>query len=176
MFSADELLNSGKGYVYYYGYGYAGQTQTGAVNFNDFWTQKDANGNYTRPIGAFSPNYIAGYVMDKFNYKDLHFNIGVRVDRFSANTKVLIDPYSLYPEKHVSEVSGASNSVNGGQHPGNMGGNYVVYVGEYRGCCGDEDFFNLLERDFDEHEYERVAIPQWNGVYDFLTVYQRKSY
>ncbi len=127
LFSADELLNSGNGYVFYYGYNYTGGSQ-GAVNYNDFWTKKDANGNYTRPIGAFSPNYIAGYIMDRFTYKDLHFNVGVRVDRFSANTKVLIDPYSLYPEKHVSDVSGASNSVNGGAHPTNVGGNYVVYV------------------------------------------------
>ncbi|MFI5196809.1 MAG: carboxypeptidase regulatory-like domain-containing protein [Chitinophagales bacterium] len=128
MFSADELLNSGHGYVYYFGYGYDGQAQTGAVNFNDFWTRKDANGNFTRPIGAFSPNYIAGYLLDKFNYKDLHFNIGVRIDRYSANTKVLIDPYSELAEKNVSQVSGALNTNNGGQHPSNMGSNYVVYI------------------------------------------------
>jgi len=127
LFSADELLNSGNGFVYYYGYNYTGGAQ-GAVNYNDFWTKKDANGNYTRPVGAFSPNYIAGYIMDRFTYKDLHFNVGVRVDRFSANTKVLIDPYSLYPERRVSDVAGSANSLNGGVHPTNMGGNYVVYV------------------------------------------------
>jgi hypothetical protein len=128
MFSADELLASGHAFSHYYGYTYTGGAQTGNVNFNDFWTQKDANGNYTRPIGAFSPNYIAGYLLDNFNYKDVHFNIGVRVDRFSANTKVLIDPYSEYAEKTVNEVSGTANTINGGKHPGNMGGNYVVYV------------------------------------------------
>ncbi len=128
MFSADELLNSGNPYVGYYGYTYTGGTQTGTVNFNDFWTKKDENGNYTRPIGAFSPNYIAGYLMDNFIYKDIHFNIGVRVDRYSANTKVLIDPYSLYPETNISQVAGTTNSFNGGQHPGNLPSNTVVYV------------------------------------------------
>ena len=128
MFSADELLNSGHGYVYYFGYGYAGQAQTGTVNFNDFWTKKDANGNFIRPIGAFSPNYIAGYLLDKFNYKDLHFNIGVRIDRFSANTKVLKDPFSELAEKTVSQVPGSANQTNSGVHPANMGGNYVVYI------------------------------------------------
>ena len=127
MFSADELLNSGRSYVQYYGTTYTGGTQ-GNVNFNDYWTAKDANGNYTRPIGAFTPNYIAGYLLDKFTYRDVHFNVGVRVDRYSANEKVLIDPYSLYAEKTVSEVSGTENLVNHGQHPANMGGNYVVYV------------------------------------------------
>ena len=128
MFSADELLASGHPFVTYSGYTYTGAAQTTAVNFNDYWTQKDANGNYTRPIGAFSPNYIAGYLLDKFNYKDLHFNIGVRVDRYSANTKVLIDPYSEYAEKYVGQVSGTANVINGGSHPSNVGGNYVVYV------------------------------------------------
>ncbi len=128
MFSADELLNSGNPYVGYFGYTYTGGTQTGTVNFNDFWTKKDANGNYTRPIGAFSPNYIAGYLMDNFIYKDIHFNIGVRIDRYSNNAKVLIDPYSLYPETNLSQVSGATNSFNGGQHPSNLPGNAVVYV------------------------------------------------
>jgi len=128
MFSADELLNQGKSYVSYYGYTYDGKQQTGNVNFNDYWTKKDANGNYTRPIGAFSPNYIAGYIMDKFTYRDVHFNIGVRVDRYSANEKVLIDPYSLYAEKTVNQVAGTNNVVNGGHHPGNIGGNFVVYV------------------------------------------------
>jgi len=128
MFSADELLNNGHPYVSYYGYTYTGQVQNGNVNFNDFWTKKDANGNYTRPIGAFSPNYIAGYLLDKFTYKDVHFNIGVRIDRYSSNEKVLKDPYSLYEEKTVSEVPGSGNVLNGGHHPANIGGSYVVYV------------------------------------------------
>jgi len=128
MFSADELLNSGGSFVGYQGYTYTGAAQPGNVNFNDFWTAKDASGNYTRPIGAFSPNYIAGYLQDQFTYKDVHFNIGVRVDRYSANTKVLIDPYSEYAEKTVSQVPGALNLINGGEHPANIGGNYVVYV------------------------------------------------
>ncbi len=130
MFSADELLNSGNPFVSYYGYNYTGGTQTGTVNFNDFWTAKDANGNYTRPIGAFSPNYIAGYVLDKFDYKNILFNIGVRVERYSANTKVLKDPYSLYATKTISETQdkGILNDINGGKHPTNIGGESVVYV------------------------------------------------
>ncbi len=129
MFSADELANSGKSYVNYYGMTYTGGKQNGTVNFNDYWTAKDANGNYTRPIGAFSPNYIAGYLMDKFTYKDLHFNVGVRIDRYSSNQKVLIDPYSESAEYTVGNLpSTYQNTINGGKHPGNMGGGYVVYV------------------------------------------------
>jgi len=128
LFSADELLNSGNPFVSYEGYTYTGGQQAGNVSFNDFFTAKDANGNYTRPIGSFNPNYIAGYLLDKFTYKDIHFNVGVRVDRYSANTKVLIDPYSEYPEKDVNQVNGSLNTTNNGHHPANIGGNYVVYV------------------------------------------------
>ena len=128
MFSADELLNSGGAFVGYYGYTYTGGTPAGTVNFNDFWTAKDANGNNTRPLGAFSPNYTAGYILDKFSFKDISFNIGVRVERFTANTKVLIDPFSLIGEKTVNEVTGAHNVLNGGVHPGNISGGDVVYV------------------------------------------------
>lgn len=131
MFSADELLNiSGNAFVNYFGYSYTGQRQSGAVNFNDFWTQKDANGNYTRPIGAFTPTYIAGYIQDRFTYKDVNFNIGVRVDRYSANTKVLRDPYSLYPVTTLGQVAGTTNTVNGGIHPSNVGKDAVVYVSD----------------------------------------------
>ncbi|NCX95146.1 MAG: hypothetical protein EBX41_01830 [Chitinophagia bacterium] len=128
MFTADELLNSGKDFVTYNGYTYDGKLQSGVTNFNDFWTAKDANGNYTRPIGAFSPNYIAGYLLDKFEYKKMIFNIGVRIDRFSANTKVLKDPYSLYATKNKGQVAGSANYYNGGSHPSNISDDYVVYV------------------------------------------------
>ncbi len=128
MFSADQILNSGSQIASYYGYTYSGGAQTGTVNFNDFWTKKDANGDYTRPIGAFTPNYVAGYIQDKFRYENIKFNIGVRVDRYSANTKVLSDPYSEYPEGTVSNVKGSLNLNNGDVHPANMKGDYVVYV------------------------------------------------
>ncbi len=128
MFSADELLAGGNPYVGYFGYTYTGGVQTGTVNFNDYWTKKDANGNFTRPIGAFSPNYIAGYLMDNFIYKDIHFNIGMRIERYSANTKVLIDPYSLYPETSIGQVAGTNNLENHGAHPGNLSSGTIVYV------------------------------------------------
>ena len=137
MFSADELLNGGSSFVSYYGTTYTGGAQPGNVNFNDFWTAKDANGNYTRPIGSFAPNDIAGYIMDKFNYKDMHFNIGMRIERYDANTSVLIDPYSLYPEQTVAQNAAASSATKAinpetasGNAPSNIGSNYIVYVAD----------------------------------------------
>ena len=128
MFSADQILNEGNQIAAYYGYTYTGAVQTGTVNFNDFWTKKDANGDFTRPIGSFTPNYVAGYIQDKFRYENIKFNIGVRIDRYSANTKVLSDPYSEYAEGTAGTVSGALNAINGNVHPSDIGSNYVVYV------------------------------------------------
>ncbi|MBS1782126.1 MAG: carboxypeptidase regulatory-like domain-containing protein [Bacteroidetes bacterium] len=126
MFSPDEIINSGDNLASYYGYDYTGKRLNGQVNFNDWFTKKDANGNYTRNLGAFRPNYIAGYIQDKFELPhNVLFNVGVRVERFDANTKVLKDPYSLYATNTVA----TSNAINpNGKTPDNIGSNYVVYV------------------------------------------------
>ena len=126
MFSADELLDNGNYTAYYYGYDYKGNKLTDRPSLDDFFTSKDDRGDYARPIAAFEPIYMAGYIQDKFAFRDLIFNIGVRVDRFDANQPVLKDPYLLYAAKSVKEVSDI-----GGQsvsHPQNMGEDYVVYV------------------------------------------------
>lgn len=132
MFTADELLNSGNPLVAYYGYDYTGKIVNGQVNFNDYFKKRDANGNFTRPIGAYRPNYIAGYISDNIRFKkDILFSIGVRVERFDNNTKVLKDPYSLY-ETYTAGQSGvgALNVLNGGKNPSNIGSSYVAYVGD----------------------------------------------
>ena len=124
MFSADELFNNGDNLVGYSGYDYKGNRIKSSNNpsFDDFFTKRDEYGNFTREIAPFSPVYIAGYIQDKFAFDDLIFNIGVRVDRFDANQMVLTDPYTLYPALTVSEVNDLGN------HPQNMGNDFVVYV------------------------------------------------
>ncbi|MCC7302211.1 MAG: TonB-dependent receptor [Bacteroidia bacterium] len=126
MFSADDLLNSGASIVNYYGYSHDGKPLKDKISFNDFFTKKDEDGNFTRSIDAYRPTYIAGYIQDKFDFKDIKFNVGVRVDLFDANQMVLSDKYLLYPAKTLSEVAGTLNP--NGSHPTNMGDDYVVYV------------------------------------------------
>ncbi len=126
LFSPDELLSSGQNYVSYYGYDHTGAKMKTTPNFLDFYTQVDDNGDFTREIGAFRPNYVAGYIMDKFAFNDIIFNVGVRVDRYDANQGVLIDPYVLgqtYKAGDISEIGGVDVS-----HPENIGSDYVVYV------------------------------------------------
>lgn len=51
-------------------------------------------------------------------------------------------------------------------------GDTVIYVGEgVHGCTGDDTFHARLE--FDWHEIQSVAIPQWWGIHDYLRVFKR---
>ncbi len=119
MFSADELLRTGE--VSYYGYDQSGDKNTGNPSINDFVNNPDS-----RPMGSYNPIYVAGYVQDKFSFRDLIFRLGVRVDRFDANQPVLKDKYSLYPTRKKSEVDQDLHPND--EHPGNIGNNHVVYV------------------------------------------------
>lgn len=125
FFSPDELLNSSVDNIIgsargfdYYGNKFAANDKPSIM---DFFTEKDANGNFTRRVAPFEPIYMAGYVQDKFSFDDLVFNVGIRVDRFDANQPILKDPYSLFPVRTVAE-SGDFN------HPATVGSDYKVYV------------------------------------------------
>jgi len=120
MFSPDELLNNGNSLVNYYGYDAYGNKVRG-TSLEDFFNARSDQGYFTRHIAPFQPVYIAGYIMDKFSFRDLIFNVGVRVDRYDANQRVLSDPYSLYQTRTAGEISNI-------QHPSNIGNDYVVYV------------------------------------------------
>ena len=132
MFTPDELTQDGNSYVSYYGYDYLGNKLKKQPSFSDFFTEVDENGNYTRPVGSFRPIYMAGYIQDKFAFKDLIFNIGVRVDRFDANQKVLKDPYILYDYYTVGDRmrNGKLELPNGTlvNVPDNIGEGFAVYV------------------------------------------------
>lgn len=120
MFSSRELTS--QNLLDYYGYDYLGNIQD--ATFNDFFSATDANGVRTFPVGAFEPIYTAAWIQDKFTYKDIIFRVGLRVDRFDANTKVLKDPYALY------EIINANDFHDnfGGDRPATIGDDYKVYV------------------------------------------------
>ena len=129
MFNADELLNSGNTYFTWYGYDHTGNKVRGNTDINKYFTEIDDNGNYKRNIGAFQPIYMSGYIMDKFAFDDIIFNVGVRVDVYDANQPVLKDKYLLYEAKTVREADAFSNG-NTIDHPANMGDDFVVYVND----------------------------------------------
>lgn len=49
----------------------------------------------------------------------------------------------------------------------------VIYIGEGEyGCTANEEFFELLDKQF--NEISNVEIPQWDGLHDCLYLYERK--
>ena len=126
FFSPDELLNQGGTYANWRGYDPYGNKLKDKPAFTDFYTAVDENGEYTRPIAPTQPIYSAAYIQDKFAFQDLIFNVGVRLDRFDSNQKVLKDPYLLHQAYSVGDVPGSMNES--GTHPNNMGDDYIVYV------------------------------------------------
>lgn len=132
MFTARELND--QALLDYYGYDYLGNPITAnQYSFNDFFTAKDATGARTFPVAPQQPLYIAGYIQDKFRYKDVIFSLGVRVDRYDANTKVLKDPYSLYDimsAKDYYEMLGKNNPGKTYTKPASVGDDYKVYLTE----------------------------------------------
>jgi len=144
MFGADELTRDGNFSVYYYGNTYDGHTKYSwfeRPTLSDFFNHTDSEGVFDRPIGAQQPIYMAGYIQDKFAFKDLIFNIGIRVDRFDANQSVLKDPYVLYDFHTVGDVKDAlaTHSITDDEYnfkgdvssiyiPSNIGDDYVPYV------------------------------------------------
>jgi len=134
MFSADELYNDGNARMFSYGYDHKGNKLTGNKSFDDFYTKTDDNGDFLRHVGAYEPIYMAGYIQDKFDFNgDLVVNVGLRVDRFDANQLTLKDPYLFFPAKTAGELSAAefNDLTNGGNKPGNIGDDYVVYVDNF---------------------------------------------
>lgn len=134
MFSADELLNSGNSYVSYWGYDQTGKKVRGKTDVSKYFEEFDENGNFKRFVGAFQPIYGAAYLMDKFAFNDLVFNVGVRVDYFNANQPVLKDPYLLYEARTVKEARelAASDPTNYDWVviPESVGDDFTVYVND----------------------------------------------
>ena len=133
MFSATDLLgtNDLNRQVEYRGFDHTGKIYSKNTDVNDFLNAKDDKGYFTRPTGAFKPIYMAGYLMDKFDFKDIKFNVGVRVDRYDANQKVLKDKYMLHEGAKISDLAnfGPTSPLNI-QAPGNLSKDAQVYISD----------------------------------------------
>lgn len=143
-FSPDDLIKGGfDSYVNYYGYDYTGKILTSNPSFDDYFTKTGQEISYLnpesnqtstrkmnlRPIGAYQPNYMAFYIQDKFAFKDLIFNIGLRIDRFDANQFVLKDPYNIIPIHSIASAkANPKNEVDFSNVPGNISDDSYFYV------------------------------------------------
>ncbi len=123
MFSAGELINR-QGLINYSGFDYLGNKLGTDVRFEDFFTSRDENNRRTFVVAPQQPIYGAVFLQDKFSYKDIIFRLGLRVDYFDANTKVLKDPYALYEIESAKDYYARI----GEEKPSSVGDDYSVYV------------------------------------------------
>ncbi|MBR1625861.1 MAG: TonB-dependent receptor [Bacteroidales bacterium] len=129
MFSADELYNQGNAYVSFLGYDYTGKKLSGKTSLQDYFD--GVNGR--RDLGAWQPIYMAGYIQDQFYFRDLIFNIGVRVDRFDGNQMGLKDPYLLYSSYTVADLEANGRT----DIPAGVPKDAVVYVNTLNSSMSD---------------------------------------
>lgn len=139
MFSAKELND--QGIINYFGYDYLGNEFNGT--FDEFFTARDADGIRTFPVAPNRPIYQAAYIQDKFSFKDIIFRLGVRVERYDANTRVLKDLYSLYDIMGAEEFHGRF----GGERPGNIGDDYKVYLEAEDDIASDPEVLAYRDED-----------------------------
>ncbi len=123
MFSASELINR-QGLINYSGFDYLGNKLGNDVRFDDFFTSRDANGRRTFVVAPQQPIYGAVFLQDKFSYKDIIFRLGLRMDYFDANTKVMRDPYALYEIETAKDYYARK----GLEKPESVGDDFNVYV------------------------------------------------
>ena len=151
MFSATDLLAGGSNIVSYYGYDHRGNIITTNPSIEDYFTQIGTDGQLTKAIGAFRPVYLAGYIMDKFSFDDIIFNVGVRIDRFDANQSVLKDEYIIgdfYTAGNVPDDAPFEVRQDLENRPSNIGDDYVVYIdnieepGTVRGYRDGDDWYD----------------------------------
>lgn len=122
LFSPSELNNFN--IMNYYGYDYLGNKLSTTTTFNDFFTRNE-NGTASFNVAPWNPIYGAAYIQDKFTYKDIIFRLGLRLDYYDANSKVLRDPYSLNRIETASEFYARNPDQ---QQPSSVGDDYFVYV------------------------------------------------
>lgn len=129
MFSAEELISQGSNsLVEYQGYDYLGNKLNSTPTFAGYWTEKDDQGNYTRDIAAYNPIYTSFFVQDKFDVDKLNFSVGLRVDRFDANHKVLRDAYNIYGQATAGDRRALNTAdMNGAFVPSNIQDDYAIY-------------------------------------------------
>ncbi len=123
MFSAAELINR-PGLINYSGFDYLGNKLGTDVRFEDFFTSRDSEGKRSFVVAPQQPVYGAFFLQDKFSYKDIIFRLGLRVDYYDANTKVMRDPYALYEIEKAKDYY----SRIGKDQPTSVGDDYNVYV------------------------------------------------
>lgn len=80
---------------------------------------------------------------------------------------------TLYPD-HTLMLSWVPYGYPGNNIIANYKGDRIIWVGEGKyGCCADDETFMVLDQAWTEIASHRPV--QWNGMRDYVTVYDRKK-
>lgn len=119
MFAVEELFNQSFQIVGYRGFDYLGKRTKGDAE-GDFFSDL-AN----RPVPAYAPTYVSGYIEDRFELDNINIRLGLRIDRFDNNLPVLKDKYIFMPRYDAGEAK----RLGGFELPSYVGDNWIPYIG-----------------------------------------------
>jgi outer membrane receptor protein involved in Fe transport len=108
----------------YWGYDFRGLEEVDDENIESYYNRENTN------IAPYNPIYYAGYIQDKIEYRDLVLNLGVRVDVFDNNSRVLKDLYSPVPIIRAGSIEG---------RPGGIDSDYAAYFNDAGDVVGYRD-------------------------------------
>jgi hypothetical protein len=133
MFGTEDLVDKSTGnqWSFYGGFTPQGERVRGSVtDIEQFLYDTTAAGRNNFPIGTFKPIYGSVYIMDKFDFKDIKINAGLRIDRYDANQKVLKDYYAMHDLARVSDLASIQGLPNNfaSNLPANVSQDAAVYV------------------------------------------------
>lgn len=97
-------------------------------------------------------------------YSRRHFNVhkmnhAKAIEKYGDECNVLMTVWPNYQENYAAE---ALKSFRGSR---------LVYIGEYEGCTADDEFHDILSKEW--HEGVVIKIPKWIGLHDCLFMYTR---
>ena len=114
-------------FVTNYGYDLFGRNEVDSENFAGVVSQDQNKGLDSYNIEPWEPMYFGGYIQDKIEFNDLVLNLGLRVDVFDNNTRVLKDRFALRPICRVSDVGSNDFCAATGTIPGGIESDYSVF-------------------------------------------------
>jgi outer membrane receptor protein involved in Fe transport len=127
----------------YWGYDFRGLNEVNDENIDAYFDRTEESPESTMNVAPYQPIYYAGYIQDKIEYRDLVLNLGVRVDVFDNNAKVLRDVYAPEPIIRANQID---------DRPGGISSGDAVYFDD----AGDVVGFRDLDGNFYDTEGSRV--------------------
>ncbi len=119
-------------FVGYWGYDIRGQNEVDDENFAGFINQDINKPEADYNLAPYKPIYYGGYLQDKIEFRDIVLNLGLRVDVWDNNQRVLKDRFSRRPVCQAGDLGGSVGTVDctgglPGGVPGNIGNDFSVF-------------------------------------------------